>query len=217
MTITQDGLVGIGMSSPVFALDVAGGDVRFQRTLGSTDFVLSTPGGDVRLFSQFNVPINIGTNGDAFKFTILPSGNVGIGTANPTAKLYVNGDLCATGAKNAVVPTHLGMTKVYSQESPEVWFEDFGSGRLREGEVAIELDPTFLEMVTIDDRHPLRVFVTLEDECNGVYVVPGETSFVVREQQHGRSSAPFSYRVVAKRKGFEDVRLQTAEPIATAH
>lgn len=85
------GQVGIGNPSPLFALDVANGDVRIQRTLGGPDFVLSTPPTDIRLFSQFNVPVNIGTNGDAFKLTILPSGNVGIGSGSPSERLQVAG------------------------------------------------------------------------------------------------------------------------------
>ena len=34
-----------------------------------------------------------------------------------------------------------------------------------------------------------------------------ESSFEVRELNGGKSDIPFSYRIVAKRKGYEDLRL----------
>jgi hypothetical protein len=113
-------------------------------------------------------------------------------------------------AKNAIVVTSQGRRKLYSQESPEVWFEDFGEGQLMEGLAHVNLDPLFLETVTIDDQHPLKVFVQLNNDCNGVYVQRQATGFEVVELRGGVSSAHFSYRVVAKRKGFENDRLAAA-------
>ncbi len=129
--------------------------------------------------------------------------------------LRVVGDFTLTaGTKMAVVPTSRGMTELYCQESPEVWFEDFGSGQLENGSAEMMLDPLFLETVTVSEAHPLKVFVQLEDECEGVYVRKTTTSFTVHELNGGSSSACFSYRVVAKRKGFEDLRLRTVQQAA---
>ena len=75
------------------------------------------------------------------------------------------------------------------------------------GQTHIELDALFLETVTIDAANPMKVFVQLEGDCNGVYVSKGTTSFDVFELKSGTSNVPFSYRVVAKRKGFENKRL----------
>jgi hypothetical protein len=122
--------------------------------------------------------------------------------------LFVNGNSTVTGAKSAIVPTSQGDRKFYSQESPEVWFEDFGEGQLAGGTVHIDLAPLFLETVTIDDQHPMKVFIQLNDDCNGVYVQRQATGFQVMELSNGNSSAHFSYRVVAKRKGFADTRLE---------
>ncbi len=112
--------------------------------------------------------------------------------------------------KNAIVATSQGNRKLYSQESPEVWFEDFGEGQLVGGTAHIDLDPLFLETVTIDDQHPMKVFVQLNDDCNGVYVQRQATGFEVVELRGGASRAPFTYRVVAKRQGFENTRLEAA-------
>jgi hypothetical protein len=112
--------------------------------------------------------------------------------------------------KSAIVTTSQGNRKLYSQESPEVWFEDVGEGQLAGGLAHIDLDQLFLETVTVDDQHPLKVFIQLNDNCNGVYVQRQATAFEVVELNGGNSSAHFTYRVMAKRKGFENERLAAA-------
>jgi len=53
-----------------------------------------------------------------------------------------------------------------------------------------------------------HVFLTLEGDCNGLYIAQkGKTSFEVRELKGGGSNISFSYRIVAKRKGHEKQRL----------
>jgi hypothetical protein len=52
------------------------------------------------------------------------------------------------------------------------------------------------------------VFVTLEGDCQGVYVTDKTpTSFVVHELNGGTSNVPFGYRIVAKPAGAETERL----------
>jgi hypothetical protein len=121
--------------------------------------------------------------------------------------VYYSGGLAGTGTKSCIVKTSQGPTLLYCQESPENWFEDFGDGRLENGTAHIDLDPLYLETVTIDDDHQMKVFVQLEGDCNGVYVSKGSNGFEVIELNKGTSNVPFSYRVVAKRKGFETRRL----------
>jgi len=97
---------------------------------------------------------------------------------------------------------------MYCQESPENWFEDFGEGQLINGQCHIELDPLFLETVTIDATHPMKVFITPDNpSCKGVAVARGAKSFEVVELHNGAGDSRFAYRVVAKRKGFEERRL----------
>jgi len=80
------------------------------------------------------------------------------------------------------------------------------------GRAHVELDQVFLQTVTIDDRHPMKVFVQLEGDCKGVFVTnKSDMGFDVVELQGGTSSVPFSYRVVCKRKYYEDERLATRE------
>jgi hypothetical protein len=125
--------------------------------------------------------------------------------------VYYSGGLAGSGTKSCVVKTSKGPTLLYCQESPENWFEDFGEGQLQGGRTHIELDQLFLETVTIDAVNPMKVFVQLEGDCNGVYVSKGLSGFDVIELANGASNVPFSYRVVAKRSGFENRRLDYTE------
>jgi len=74
----------------------------------------------------------------------------------------------------------------------------------------LQIEPVFSQ--TVNTEVPYHVFLTPEGDCNGLYVTAKRpTSFEVRELQGGMSSIAFSYRIVAKRKGYEDVRLEKAE------
>jgi hypothetical protein len=143
------------------------------------------------------------------------NGSNGGWIGGPLYGVYYFGGLGGTGSKSCIVKTSQGPTTLYCQESPECWFEDFGEGQLVDGRVHIELDPLFMETVTIDEANPMKVFVELGDECNGVFVRRGVTGFDVVELHGGSSSVPFCYRVVAKRKGFEEKRLDYCEAAET--
>jgi hypothetical protein len=92
-------------------------------------------------------------------------------------------------------------------ESPEMWFEDFGTAQLVNGEIKVELDALFLETVVIDADHPMHVFLQEQGESNGLYVIPGTTGFTVREKNGGTSDISFSYRILAKRVNYQDHRF----------
>ncbi len=102
--------------------------------------------------------------------------------------------------------------KLFAEEAAEVYFNDYGEGRLSDGRAHIELDSKFLQTVTIDQAHPMRVFVQPADECNGMFVTNRSSSgFDVVELHDGKSNAGFIYRIVCKRKYYEDERLATEE------
>jgi hypothetical protein len=115
------------------------------------------------------------------------------------------GDLQVTGTKAAVVPFPDGTHRaLYCMESPELWFEDFGSARLNRGRATVKLDEDFAKVVTLNGY---RVFLTPEGDCKGLYVRSKRGgSFEVGELQGGSSNVAFSYRIVAKRK---DVKRHT--------
>ena len=154
----------------------------------------------------------IGVYGLGFGGGIITGNNdiavVGWRTNNANYSGYFNGNhVIANGTKSASVPTTKGNQLLYVTETPEVWFEDIGSGKLQGGKTTIELDSLFLETVVIDAKHPMRVFVQMEGESEEVYVIKGKTNFIVKERNEGNSNAEFSYRVMAKRVNFQDHRF----------
>jgi hypothetical protein len=129
--------------------------------------------------------------------------------------LYINGSITATGAKSAAVKTKGGLSRVYSLESPESWFEDFGSSQLTTGQATVSLEPGFASIVHTD---AYRVFLTPRGECNGLYISSQSGGgYTVRELHNGTSDVAFDYRVVAKRADIEGARLEHVDqpqPIA---
>jgi hypothetical protein len=121
--------------------------------------------------------------------------------------LYAWGRTVATGTKSASVPTSQGNQLVYCMESPEIWFEEIGSATLTNGQARINLDPMYLETVFIDEEHPMEVFIQEQGETEGLYVIIDHDGFTVKEKKGGRSNVRFSFRVMAKRRFYQDHRF----------
>ncbi len=123
-----------------------------------------------------------------------------------TGNLYILGDQIVLGNKHAAVPHADGTHRLlYSVESPESWFEDFGEGNLIKGKATVRLAPDFAAVVKTDTYH---VFLTPYGDSNGLYVTGREDKgFEVREQKGGTGKLTFSYRVVAQRKDVTATRF----------
>lgn len=94
---------------------------------------------------------------------------------------------------------------LFSPEAPEILFQDFGVGKLKNGKADILLDPVLKRSLQIDESHPLKVYVTLEGECNGVFVTnKSANGFTVKELQNGTSNVDFSWQIVANRADTKD-------------
>ncbi|MBN1640359.1 MAG: hypothetical protein JXA09_03915 [Anaerolineae bacterium] len=102
-------------------------------------------------------------------------------------------------------------------QSPEAWIEDFGSAALSDGRAWVKIEPLYAQTVNLEAAY--HVFLTPLGDCKGLYVATkAADGFEVRELGGGASDISFDYHVVAKRWGYEDVRLQEVvlpEPIAT--
>ena len=123
--------------------------------------------------------------------------------------VVVNGDLNVTGAKSAIVQSGDGsFRRLYAVESPESWFEDFGTGQLTDGHAQVRLDTSYAELIRGDDY---RVFLTPLGDCKGLYAdARSAQGFDVHELQGGTSCIKFDYRVVAKRADIKAPRLERA-------
>jgi hypothetical protein len=107
----------------------------------------------------------------------------------------VSGDLLLYGNFTVVPPGAKSMAarhpdgsyrRLYSLESPETWFEDFGRAELVNGRSHVELDRDYAVLVQLEDYY---VFLTPEGDSGGLYIAgKSPTSFEVGEQQGGTSS-----------------------------
>jgi hypothetical protein len=112
-----------------------------------------------------------------------------------------------SGTKSAVVATDEGSKLLYSEESTEVWFTDYGFGQLEDGVAVIAIDEVFAQTVDLDE--PYHVFVQVYGDAEVYVSNRTSTSFEVHLRD-GDSAVEFSYRIVAKRLGYEDDRLESA-------
>ena len=146
---------------------------------------------------------NTETSSDTAPILLAHATNIG-----GSCLMDVSGNLTCTGSKSAVVSVDGGTRKValYAVEAPENWFEDFGSGQLDHGAATVHFEATFAQTVNSDIEY--HVFLTPTGDCKGLYVTnKAGDSFEVRELGGGTSSIGFEYRIMARRKGYEDIRL----------
>ncbi|MFK5983203.1 MAG: hypothetical protein QM499_09835 [Flavobacteriaceae bacterium] len=114
--------------------------------------------------------------------------------------------IIGTGSNSTMVNDSNGNKRIlFSPEAPEILFQDFGVGQLVNGQIRINIDPLLKEALFVDNEHPLKVYVTLEGECNGIYVTnKSADGFNVIELQGGNSNASFSWQIVANRADTKD-------------
>jgi hypothetical protein len=217
LIVKSSGNVGVGTTTPAERLHVIG-NLRVSGTITSGSTLTINGGSSPGTITDSGGTISFSSN------NLTTTGNVGIGTtASGTYPLYVKGntyilgDHTISGTKSAVVPTSQGMRRLYTLEAADSRFEDFGSSQLVNGEVEVNLDPLFLETVTISTEHPMVITLTLTSDSPGIYVAGKTfTSFIVKEVQGGKSNPTFDYRVTAMRKGYENKRLELASESESA-
>ena len=84
----------------------------------------------------------------------------------------------------------------YGVESASETIEDTGSARLLTGIANVQIPTDFASL--IDPRSDYYVFVTPLGDTRGLFVsIKTYSAFQVRENEHGRSSVAFDYRIVA--------------------
>ena len=99
-----------------------------------------------------------------------------------------------------VADTKGNQVVLHAPETPEVYFEDYGQGQLVNGKAHIDLDPTIAKNVIINEKHPLRAYIQLEGDCNGVFVTnKSANGFDVVELKSGTSNTTFQWHIVCNR------------------
>lgn len=119
-------------------------------------------------------------------------------------RIRLNGDTYVYGTKNAIVPTSNGMAAINAYETAEYYFGDIGKAKTdKNGQVLIQLDPLFLE--TVNTSIPYHVFVSPYENANVWVEQMDQNSFIVKSSE---PDVEFSWEIKAKRKGYEDHRLE---------
>jgi len=116
---------------------------------------------------------------------------------NGTTQYKING---AGTVSTVVSDGGGGKVTLHAPESPEIYFTDYGESQLVNGKAHIDIDPLFARNVTINAKHPLRVYIQLEGDCKGVYVTnKSATGFDVIELGGGTSNVSFQWNIVCNR------------------
>ncbi|MBS0028873.1 hypothetical protein ACTJJ0_13075 [Chitinophaga sp. 22321] len=98
INVLNTGRVGIGTSAPATLLDV-NGDFRLGVNTGGLAYSIGfTRTGNAQLYGTTATGLALGGDGTGIDAIVLPGGNVGIGTANPTYKLDVQNGSVNIGA-----------------------------------------------------------------------------------------------------------------------
>ena len=121
-----------------------------------------------------------------------------IGGYNGATAIKVTGG----GSAGTIVENQEGeQVMMFCPEAPEIVFTDYGTGKLSGGRCHIPLDPVFSKNISVNLKNPLKVFIQMEGDCNGVYVTnKSAAGFDVVELLKGTSEAAFSWSVVSTRK-----------------
>jgi hypothetical protein len=196
------GVIGIGAGSDATSAPTDPAGVYGHGGAGNAIGVQGMASGDLHGVAGFADPTGSGAG-------VLGHDNGGANTSAGlfSGKVEIGGDLTVFGTKSAAVRFPDGThRRLYCMESPERWFEDFGTSVLADGRAQVRLDPDFAATVDTDDYH---VFLTEYDDNNALNVTErSATGFVVRAKASDTASGTFSYRVVAKRGDIEAPRLE---------
>jgi hypothetical protein len=128
-------------------------------------------------------------------------------SVDANGNLHITGNLTVDGTKSSTAKLQSGReVALYAVESPENWFEDFGSAELKSGVAWVPLDSSFTEAT--NPAMTYHVFLTPNGDSNGLYVArKTPIGFEVREHQGSGSNVAFDYRIVVRRRGYETIRM----------
>ena len=215
-TAGKAGVFGFGFGAGTYGVrgdGAAGGIGVYGSAVGGYGVVGRADAGDAAALygssSSPNVPAFYAVN---YAAPSPPNSNAGFFIG----QVYINGPfIVAGGPKSAAVPHPDGTHRLlYCVESPEAWFEDFGTGTITGGKAEVKLDPDFAAVV---DTRELHVFLTPHDavtaRAGGRFSVEADVSgtAAARGVKAADVNSTFTYRVVAKRKDVAAPRLAKFE------
>jgi hypothetical protein len=198
--VTGTGVVAVGnnLTASILSLPVGSGIAATGTQFGVAGFATTT----VNTTPGTNAPA-AGAAASAGGYFEVQAATVAqtwayVGVRDNTATLR---KIIGPGTVNTIVnDTQGNLVALSCPEAPENLFQDYGTGQLINGQAHIDIDPIFAQNIAVNSKHPLRVFVQLEGDCQGVYVTnKSQYGFDVIELNGGTSNTAFVYTIVANR------------------
>jgi len=124
-----------------------------------------------------------------------------------------NYKIYGTGSVSTIVDNpNKSKAVMFCPEAPEILLQDYGVGQMQNGKAHIKLDPILSNNILVDENSPMKVFIQLEDECNGVYVTnKTKNGFDVIELKSGMSNAKFAWSIIATRADVVNPETKTID------
>jgi hypothetical protein len=212
--VTGYGTSGYGMYGQSVGASILGSEIPLAGVWGDTNTLSSAGVAGTGMDGIGGIFLNDSPSGNWALVAANYNSNGPIFTAENNANgvscsIDQNAHLHCDGGIGAMVRLDSGKRKVAMSgiESPQNWFEDFGSAQLTNGVAVIQLDSDFIQTVNTDKDY--RVFPVPNGDCKGLYVTnKSANSFEVREFGGGNSNIRFDYRITAIRKNYETVRFE---------
>ncbi|MBP6660061.1 MAG: hypothetical protein KA174_05225 [Chitinophagales bacterium] len=139
--------------------------------------------------------------GGYFEGNTYPGVNIGYAYVGGNDGLGVT-KITGLGAVSEIVPTpNHGRVTLTCPESPEYWYQDYGTVTLTNGRAHVDLDPILVDVIFVDEENPMRVFCTPVNMryFNGVTIENQTTTgFDIIELNDGNHTGKIDYQVVVK-------------------
>ncbi len=116
----------------------------------------------------------------------------------------VNRKITGTNSVSEIVPTeNHGRITLTCSESPEYWYQDYGTVQMINGKATIILDEILADIIIVDEENPIRVICTPVGMpyFNGITIMEQTTKSVdILELNGGKHSGKLQYQIVVKPK-----------------
>jgi hypothetical protein len=218
----EDGRLLVWNGANQVALEVSeAGNLTLRNDLylgsdgGPNGNILATAaaGADLALHTNDNIYADLDDDNDGNSCFIIRDG----ADANLWTQCGGRG-MTTVGTSAVAVETDSGPREMYAVSSPGLWFEDFGSAALVDGQATVAIDPLFAEVCSLEAGYQVYLTPISTDLVLLSVTAKTPTAFEVRGATlDGQpADASFDYRIVAKRAGYEDYRMETAESMLDA-
>jgi hypothetical protein len=156
-------------------------------------------GSDLLLFSNDKVHVHLDedNNSPSSSFVIYNGDDLAVWTVGEKAEVTFGTEAGAYGPR-----------ATYAVRATGDWIEDFGTAELVNGQATVTIEPVFAQMVNLAEY---QVFLTPLGDCSLYVADKAPASFTVKAMGGQRCNIGFDYRLVAKRLGNEQARLEPAD------